>query len=55
MRCQEGKLGNSSNLLEIHRDGSLETYTKGAGWKYPRENRGMVSVEHEGAEVAGVT
>lgn len=46
-RCQEGKLGNSSNLLEIYRDGSLETCTGRAGQK----NRGTVSVEHGGEEV----
>lgn len=51
MRYKEGKLGNSSHLMEIQRDGSLETCTGRVGQKYPKENRGTVSLAHGGVEV----
>lgn len=54
MRYQEGKLENSSDLLEIHTEGSLETYAGGAGLQYPEENRSLVSLEH-GGEKVGMT
>lgn len=51
MRYQEGKLENSSDFLEIRREGSLVTYAGGAGLQYPGENRSLASLEHGGADV----
>lgn len=51
-RYQEGKLENSSDLLEIHREGSFEKYAGRARLQYPKQNMSLVlSREHRGAEV----
>lgn len=51
-RYQEGKLENSSDLLEIHREGSFGKYAGRARLQYPKQNMSLVlSQEHRGAEV----